>query len=235
MDFDYKNYHNFILIKPIPGSWSFVSYDTADGDNFKAIRGSDEQGKERSYVVTFSTRERLYRFKKNQKVDVKKNGKIVSMKLYDYIKGNPMCEGGPNFSGTGIFKEVDIEKDAKLVIDTKKRRNLAESKALDLTGKALKDVSVMLGEFSDNPDLQLRAAIEYAGNDPESFLSIIEDPQHEIKALLKTAIKAGTLKKIGAIVMWEKEALGSEAMAVEWLIQNKDKLAALKKQTNKEK
>jgi hypothetical protein len=235
MDFDYNNYHNFVLIKPIKGSWSFVSYSTPDGQSLRAVRGQDETGKDRSYVVTFSTRERIYRFKRNQKVQVRRDGKLVDMKLYDYIKGSPVCLGGPNFEGVGIFKEIDAEKDAKLIIDAKKRRNEAETKALNLTGPPLKDMAVMLGEFSDNPDIQLRAAIEYAGNDPEAFLSIMEDEHHELKALLKKAVKAGTLRKTGNMFMWEKEVLGGEMDSVEWLINNKDKQAALKKQTNKVK
>lgn len=231
--FDYKNYHNFILIKPIPGSWSFVSYDDSDGKSYRAIRGVDDQGKDRGFVVTFSSKERIYRFKKNQKVSVRKDGKLTEMKLYEYVKGHPMCLDGYNFGGVALFKEVEPERDAKMVLDAKKLRNQAETTALTLKGKELKDMAVMLGEFSENQDLQMRAVLEFAGNDPGVFLKMLDDPQHEIKALVKKALKAGLLKKEKSTVLWEKEVLGSEDAAVEWLSNNKEKLTILKKETDK--
>ncbi len=232
--FNHNDYVYFALITPIPGSWGFVSY--SDGaSTYEAIRGINPTTKTPiPFDVTFSTKERVYRCGKNQRVKVIVDGdpeKIKSMLLVDYIKGSPNCENSTNNKDGQpiLFKELDEQRDAKLHTDRIRRRTDALNKVLAMKPAQLDEMAPLIGEFSDDPDVKQRALLLFAEQDPDKFFSYVDSEESPIRSLIRKAVQMNKLKKVGESIFWDKEALGgNEDQAVAYLLANKEKYAALK-------
>ncbi len=227
--FDYTKNHYFALLKPISGGWSFVSYDY-DGHSYRGIQGFNRDGLPKNFTVFFGDRERMYVVPKNKTIQVIVDNDPktpVSMKVHDYLIKSGYCVG--EHCRVPIFKLIDEEKDAAEVVDVKGRRIKAEQLAYNMKGEELREVAQLLGEFSDNKDKQKRSVLELAGKEPETFMSIYEDPNRAIKSLVRKAVKAGILKQTGKVITWDKEIVGAgEDQWVDFFVKNEVKLKALK-------
>lgn len=211
--FDYKNYTFFsVLNRDIKGSWGFTSYQDKDGNSYKAINGYAPGGVPRAYDVFFSPSELLLRIPKNQKISVLVNGEEKKMLKAEYIRNCSFCEGSPNFRGLSMFKEVDEEKDAGILIDAKRLRKQAGDLAFELESKPkeLAEVAQLIGEFRDNKEIQLAAVIQFADADPRNFLGIANSPDRQARALLKKALNIGEVKMKGKLLIWNNETLGAD-------------------------
>lgn len=228
--FDYKQNHYFALLKPIEGNWSFVSY-THNGNTYRAIQGFNRDGVPKNFTIFFGDRERVYVCPKNKNIQVVVNNNTkepVNMLLHDYMIKSGFCEG--EFAIDPVFKLINEQRDAKEIIDIKAFRIKAENTALELAGTELRDMAALLGEFSDDKDLQKRAVLEFSGKEPKKFMELYEDAHRSTKALVKKAIKAGIMKETGNVVTWEKEVIGgSETQWVEYFAKDPIKLKALEK------
>jgi hypothetical protein len=152
------------------------------------------------------------------------------MKLYDYVKGYPACEGSPNASEAQpvLFKELDPIKDAQIEFDRRKRRNDAMNAAFALEGKDLDDMATLLGVFNDDPIFKINRISEFANQDPETFFRYYESGDRSVRALIRKAVILNKLKTVGEAIFWGKEVVGgNEDQAVAYLTTNQDKLAAL--------
>lgn len=227
--FDYKTNDYFALIKSIPGGWSFTSY-SHNGESFRAIQGFNRDGMPKNFTFFFGDREGMYVVPKNKTVQVIVNNnpkEPVSMKVSEYLKKSGYCVGEFQNSDP-MFKFIDENKDAAEVVDLKTRRIKAEMTAVDLKGAELTEMAQLLGEFSDNKDIQKRIVLEFSGKDPSKFMSIYTDPLKEIKSLVRKAIKSGVCKQNGKVIVWGQEVLGNEESAVEKLNKDTTQLKALK-------
>lgn len=237
------NFTHFALINPISGSWGFVSY--SDGDHtYEAIRGLNPQsGQPIPFSVFFSVRERVYRCGNGQEVQVIVDGNTkapVKMKVADYLKNHPNCEGSNANQMTGepvIFKIMDEKKDAGMHLSRIKRRTDAVNLALAMTPEQLDEIAPMVGTFNDDMDVKQRAVVMFAEQDPEAFFSFVDKKDETpVRSLIRKAIKMNTLRTLGSAIFWDKETLGgNEDQAVAFLLSNKDKLEALKMVVKKNK
>lgn len=241
--FNPSNFTHFALINPISGSWGFVSY--SDGDHtYEAIRGLNPQsGQPIPFSVFFSVRDRVYRCGNAQDVQVIVDGVTktpMKMKVADYLRNHPNCEGSKANLETGepaIFKEMDEKKDAGMHLSRIKRRTDAVNTALAMTPEQLDEIAPVIGTFNDDPDVKQRAVVMFAEQDPESFFSFVEKKDETpVRALIRKAIRMNTLRNMGSAIFWDKETLGgTEDQAVAYLLANKDKLDALKMAVKKTK
>lgn len=237
--FDYSSYVFFsILNRDIKGTWGFTSYQDADGNWYKAINGYAPGGVPRAYDVFFSPAELLLRVPKGKKISVLFNNEEKKMLLADYIRNCSFCEGSPNNRGKAMFKEVDEEKDAGILIDAKRLRKQASDLAFELESKPkeLTEVAQLIGCFKDNRDVQLAAVIQFADSDPRQFLSIANAPDRQARSLLKKALDMGEVKLKGKILVWNNETLGAdEDEATQKLVKEKEVFKALEIAVKKKK
>lgn len=229
--FNHKDYYYFVFKNPISsGSWSFTGYGSK-----KAIAGIQPDGTENAFVVSFSQRERIYRFRRNQKVlvrDFNQSQKPELVELYAYVKGHPACEGSDG--DHSLFKEMDEIKDAKLVVDNKKRRINAENLAVGLEGDALTEMARLITVFSNEYDVKYHRVLEFAGQQPDRFMELYASPDKAERAVIRAAVEAGILKKMGKLHTWENTTIGAdEDDVVSYFIKEPDKLKALKTQLKK--
>lgn len=237
--FDYKNFTFFaILNRDIRGSWGFTSYQDTDGNWYKAINGYDTKNVPRAWNVNFSPSELIYRVGKKQKVMVLINNEVKEMPLAEYVRKCSFCEGSPNHRGVSMFKEIDEEKDAGILIDAKRTRKLANDAAFELESKPkeLAEIAQLIGEFRDAKDLQFAAVIQFADHDPRTFLEIAKSPDRKVRALIKKGLSTGELLEKGKLITWKNEVLGSdEDSAIQKLMQEPDMLKAVELAIKKNK
>lgn len=231
--FDSKNHFQFIQLKPTDGEQSFLSYSDLDGNTFKAIASIDQHGNKRSFVITWSARNRIYRGARNKKIMVEKNGEMTKMNLYDYIKNYDKVEGSPNLRGVALFKELDPIKDAKLALGRKVNVAKATNIALALEGENLSDMAAMIGVFMNDPDVQKFRVVEFADQEPDKFMEMHDASDAKAKALIRKAVNAGLAKKKGKAIEWASELHADEADFVSALLKDNKKLDALTKQVAK--
>ena len=93
-----------------------------------------------------------------------------------------------------IFYRVDTKKDA---IEERQLRKLivkAVNEASDLDDKKAKEVAMALGIDAEDIDEIRNSIEEYAGDNPEQFLHVLEQTSLEGESVIKEAIKQGVIK-----------------------------------------
>jgi hypothetical protein len=163
-------------------------------------------------------------------IQVLKNGIETQMKLVDYIFNSPNCQDSPNNTPEHpiLFKLIDEQKDAAILVDRRKRKNEALNKAFSLEGQDLVDIAALYGDFRSDPVVLMERVTFEAGRDPERFLKFYDSPDRAVRALVRKGLSLGKLTKIGESIFWGKEAIGgTEELAVSELISNPEKMRAL--------
>ena len=231
MAFDQKNFAYFAIInRDLSGSVGFSSWQDSQGNHYRAINGYGPTGTPRPFNINFSPSELIYRAGKKQKVTVLLNNQPKEMLLVDYLKDSSLCEGSPNLRGPAVFKMIDEEKDAGVLIDAKRLRREASNAAFDLESKPkeLAEIAQLIGEFRDNKDIQFAAVINFADADPRTFLNYINSPDRQARALVKKGLSTGELTLKGKIITWKNETLGAdEDEAVQRLTREPEVMKAL--------
>lgn len=93
-----------------------------------------------------------------------------------------------------IFMRVDSKKDAMEERNLRKLIVKAVNEALDLDDKKAKEVAMALGIDEESIE-EIRNQLEdYAENEPEEFMLVIERTSLESESVLKEAIKQGIIK-----------------------------------------
>jgi hypothetical protein len=229
--FDHKVFDYFIQIHPTPGTVSFRNYTDIEGNTYSAFQTLGQTFNDhKPFWITFSVRERTYRASKGREIFVSRNGDIPErMKLADYLKNSPWTEGSPNLRGSATIKMFDEVKDAKTGVDRRKRRLEAGNIAVNLSPVQLTEMAQLIGVFSDDKTVQMNRVLEFADQEPETFLEFYNSADREAKAVIKKGLKTGVLKTKGKMVMWEKDMVGAdEAEAIANLMKSPEKLEAIK-------
>lgn len=237
--FDHNNFVYYaILNREISGSQGFTSYTDTQGNTYKAINGYDTKGVPRSFNITFGPGELIYRAGKKQKVTVLINGEPKKMDLVEYMDNASMCDGSPNNTGVSVFKKIDMEKDAQILVSAKRLKKQASDAAfaLEQSNKDLQEVAQLIGEFRDSKDIQLQAVIQSAEHNPKDFLDIVNSPDRSARALVRKGLKTGELTEKGKMITWKGANLGlDEDLAVQALLKDKDLLKAVEQAVKKTK
>jgi hypothetical protein len=239
MAFDQKSYVYFTLTKGnVTGSMGFSSFQDNDGNHYRAINGYGPSGVPRSFNINFSPAEEIYRAGKNQRVTVLVNNTAENWLLVDYLRKSSLCEGSPNLRGVPMYKEIDEEKDAGILVDAKRLRKKASDAAFELESKPkeLAEIAQLIGEFRDDKNIQFSSILNFADADPKTFLSYVESPDRQARALIKKGLSTGELKMKGKLIVWKNETVGiDEDEATQRLIREPDLMKAIQLAVKKSK
>jgi hypothetical protein len=156
---------------------------------------------------------------------------VTGKSMAEFLRNHPECEGSPNNRGQiCYFKEIDVEKDAEVMLEIEQLVLQAKNAAAKLTGDKLKYVAILIGEPSDNTNKQLVSILKYAEANPKDLLKLIDGPDVEVRALIREGVAKQAIELKGTIHIWERVHLGGdENEAVAKVLADKDLLTALKR------
>lgn len=120
----------------------------------------------------------------------------VHQKIYQYLELSNLNESNKdrNAESESVFYRVDHKKDAMEERQMRKLIVKAVNIALDLDDKKAKEVALALGIDAESLE-EIRNILEdYAGDEPEEFMAVVERSSLESESVLKEAIKQGIIK-----------------------------------------
>ena len=223
--FDYNNYAYFVLRQDfMGGTHGFTGYTDRDGNACFIWDGrTDRNGNPIPRKFKFSRKERVMRIPLKQK---DKNG----VSVVEFLEKHPDCDGSPNAEPgrVAIFARMNDERDATKALEAKRLRLKAENHVLELSDEDAMEIATLFGVFTDKPAIARHALLENAGNEPDSYLSIVNDPLIDTRIVLRKAMREGIVERKGGIYKWEGEVLGAdENDAVKKLIKDAEVYDAL--------
>ena len=150
--------------------------------------------------------------------------KEYDKRLYEFLKDHPLIRG--KFTIEDISSNE--QQKAKSSIESAK----AITTASKLDERDLRDLSLILGVDSKMEEMLLRAkVIQIANENPEKFMSYLNDIDKEHRIFLKKALDKKILNKVNGV--WKHNTLNiglTEDQAIVWLKDNGDTYALLKHQ-----
>mgnify|MGYP003110172182 FL=1 len=150
--------------------------------------------------------------------------KEYDKRLYEFLKDHPLIRG--KFTIEDISSNE--QQKAKSSIESAK----AITTASKLEERDLRDLSLILGVDSKMEEMLLRAkVIQIANENPEKFMSYLNDIDKEHRIFLKKALDKKILNKVNGV--WKHNTLNiglTEDQAIVWLKDNGDTYALLKHQ-----
>lgn len=167
-----------------------VVYDKVKGDfiTIAAIERVDNDGNPVFLNIIFTASNMGYLFLNGSNP--------VHQKIYQYLELCNFNESNKdrNQEAESVFYRVDTKKDA---IEERQLRKLivkAVNEALDLDDKKVKEVALALGIDAESIE-EIRNLLEdYAGDNPEQFLHVLDQTSLEGESVIKEAIKLGIIK-----------------------------------------
>lgn len=120
----------------------------------------------------------------------------VHQKIYQYLEICNYNESNPdrNTDIEASIRRVDAQKEAKQERLNRRLIVRAANMALELDDKRVKEVAAALGIDAESLD-EIRNAVEdFAENDPEEFIQIVERSSLEKESILKEAVKQGIIR-----------------------------------------
>lgn len=165
-----------------------------DYESGRPVDIKDNRGNTKRYK--FSRSHRMIRIPKSNTVEI------------DAIKNHPQCEDSPNgvyqnIEGSevqlnALFREVNSDKDAGVVIDAAMLRSGALHSAVELLKDETKseEVALVLG-ISASGKASYASILTYAERNPQDFLDTVNSPDIEARGLVAKAIKNRVLVKKG--------------------------------------
>jgi len=237
------NYVYFVLNQMGNTSYNFTGYTDHAGSGMlmQVFKGRKEKIKGEVMDIPhrwkFDEAHRTIRVHKHDKSliptlvfdDEGKESKIF-IRSVDLLRNHPDCKGSPNGDGGFfMFSEIKEHEDAVTAVDAKRVKIKAESKALNLEGKELKEMAVLLGCFDPDDAKQKHFLLEKAGAEPQNFLDTFEAPERSAKALLLKAVSLGVVKVRGSLYSWENETIGADLdLAISRLMKDSEFANALR-------
>lgn len=229
----------FVQIKPSEGAWSFTGYQTENGEIRKAMQGAmNGINRPKAFIVTFSTKERIYRCGTKQKVWVYDGAESKQILLKDYLKDSPYCQGSKlaELDPSGVvFKIVDEVADASLVLDRKTQVIKAANAVLNMPDKEISTLAPILGITGTDPKMLRRFVLEFAENNPDEFFTLASDPTNEVRSLVRKAVQLNQIKKKASSLSWDGEVYADEDDMISVLLKDELKRKALESLVKKTK
>lgn len=187
---DHDNPGKFIMPSAYQIPSTDIVYDKVKGEfvTIGAIERQDTEGRAIFLNVIFSSANMGYLFLNGSNP--------VHQKIYQYLELCNFNESNKdrNADNEAIFYRVDNKKEAMEERQMRKLIVKAVNTALDLDDKKAKEVALALGIDAETIE-EIRNILEdYAGDQPEEFLEIIERTSLESESVLKEAIKQGIIK-----------------------------------------
>jgi hypothetical protein len=222
---DTTKFTYFVLLNNHAAGFSFLAqYYDKNGDNHEIVNSIDQFGNKTYRRFKWTGQNRAIRIPNKQEKEI------------EFLRNHPLCEDSPN-NGGGIikFKELNDAKGARIALEAKRVRAEAESIALKLEPEDIDEFALLIGSPHEDEALQAHAVAEYAGNNPEHFLQLYNDPARNSRSLYKKAKNAGILKNKGFMIFWENVHLGNgEENAIQKIYEDKQLAEALREQLKRE-
>lgn len=222
---DTTKFTYFVFLNPMQSSFSFLAYFTdQEGEVHEIVQKQDQFGNKTYRRFKWTQQNRAIRIPNKQK------------SVIDFLRSHPLCEGSPNnLGGIPEFKELNDRKAADIALEAKRVRSKAETIALSLEAEDIAEFAALIGSGHSDSGLQAHAVAEYAGNNPQHFLQLHEDPARAARALFNKATKAGLIKNKGFMVFWENVHLGNgDEKAIQRIYEDDQLTVAITEQLKKE-
>jgi hypothetical protein len=222
-----ENVSRFYLTKPVAGYGAGSYTDPHTGEyKYVSVTKNPKTNEPIPYRFVF------YNQPGGRTITVPNTWKDSSgQSMAEYLRTHPECEGSPTNTGQlTYFKEMDLEKDAELELGIQTKVLEAKNIAAALKGEKLKYISVLIGETSEKVSKQMVSVLKYAELSPEPFLKLVNDPDVDIRAILREGVNKGVIIINGSLHRWENTSIGAdEDGAVATLKKDKDLLTAIKR------
>lgn len=163
------------------------------------------------------------------------DGRPISDKLLSDREGLTAKIKSGEITQLGVkFRLMDGVKDAKLKLETGKRRAEAQVSACEIDDDTLKEVAaVAVGIFGEADDIMRDAVYEYAGRKPMDYFKLLETGDRAIRAIIRRSIADGTMTMKGTSIYWAETLIGSsEDTAVSTLQSDNQMLESLQESSN---
>lgn len=201
----------FVWTRPYNASYGFTGYTDKDGMPAMIIDKFDKNGEPQPRMFRFNKAHRTMRIPINQKG---RDGKNV----VEFLRNHPECKGSPNgkyqdgkqIESTIFFKEIKTDEEATVAVKAKEIKLKAETLAINLEDQDLIDAGAMIGVIGKSPAVTKHKVMEYAGNTPMEFLTLMNRSDVKAKSLIRRGLSSSVLTKNGNIIKWEDTILGTD-------------------------
>jgi hypothetical protein len=150
--------------------------------------------------------------------------KEYDKRLYEFLKDHPLIQGK--------FTIEDVSNKENERAESSLKSAKAITTASQLNENDMRDLALLMGIDSSLEEMLLRAKIiDFANNNPEKFMSHLEDIDKEHRIFLKKALDKDILAKVNGV--WKHGSLNiglNDDQAIVWLKDNGDVYALLKHQ-----
>lgn len=208
----------FILIEEVD-DFGFADYYDKDG-KYRVIENREDAktGKKKKRFFHWTTQRRHIGIPVWDKDAIK------------HIRESPFTEGSPNCFGDARIKELNEEKDAKVILDDTTKMLKAMNEAMALSGDKLRQVAYMYG-MTKNPSSEITKSliVKNAQLNPDHFLGILDSTNLEVQALVKACIAEKVLVEQGGQIYWGKDWMGDFDKVVGLVASDKEMKDTLKK------
>lgn len=232
LDFDPNDFVYFVLLSEFINRAStgivLAYYDAQSGQN---VSVNDNRGYTVKYKFTPS--HRMVRIPSKRKEEV------------DAMRNHPDCYGSPNgyyrtiegkkIQVNAVFKELNEDADADIVVNAAKQRGEALNKAVSLISDEVtaNNVALILGIQGTSSARTQANLLSFAERNPQAFLETLNQPDVEARGNVLKAMSMNILNKKGAYYVIEDVVYGvdTEECTLNY-IKDEGKRTLLKKRLN---
>lgn len=232
------------------GSIGFKGYtDQADalgkgrGTYIEFVQSKDNNGREKGKWFEFNDSRRRFQVRVGE-TDIK------GMKMYDFLKSYPGCEGSPNgtyhdYDGHQVqlgveFRELNMAKDAEVALEAEQKRAEAIASALDVDEGTLSEIAANIAVFRDDkladgqPDRIMRLHVfQFADKKPHEYFKLLNSGDRPVRAIVRKALADGTFSQRGTVIFWKETMLGAdEDAAIATILREPRMLEVLQKKVD---
>lgn len=192
---DPDNYGKFLLPAAYQIPSTDIVYDKGKGDfvTIAAIERQDNEGNAVFLNIVFTANNLGYMF-----LDGKNP---AHQKIYQFLELSNFNQSNTNRNtdNEAVFYRVDSKKEAQVERSTRKLIVRAVNLAIELDDKKAREVAMALGIEAESIDETRNALEDYAEDNPEEFLDVVDRASLANETMLKDAVKKGVIKNnIGA-------------------------------------
>lgn len=172
--------------------------------NIAAIERTDIDGNPTFLSIVFSSNNMGYLFLQGNNP--------VHQKIYQFLEICNYNKSNPNRREDiePVFERIDAKKDAMEERAMRKLIVTAVNKAVELDDKKARETALALGIESETIEETRNLLEDYAGDNPQEFLDVVERASLENEKMLKDAIKSGIIRNNLSSQVFEWAETGKE-------------------------
>jgi hypothetical protein len=181
------------------GGYSFTSYMGEDGMMKEMVIGTRADNLPITKRFAFKPGSRILTVSNGAK---DKSGKVFAK----FLRESPDCEGSAlNDGRVAVYKELNPERDAKVMLDAEEIEFKAKKIAFESKGEELVNLAAFCNTFDKSEDIMKQAVLSFAKSNPSGLIALKEAADTEVKASIKRFINKGVIYLDGNIHYWKVE------------------------------